>query len=276
MRVAIAAAVCLKALLGDVAQAQEVVAQPPKSCAPETVGVVSVRAVLDGRTLLLTDGREVRLAGIEVTPETKPALEAHVAGRDIVLKGPPSDQKSGQDARPATDRHGRIVAFAYAGSGPSVQARLLSHGQARVAARTGIGSRDSGCTSELFAAEAAARAAGLGVWAEPHYLPRKAGNPAEVLGERGRFAVVEGKVLSVRESGSVIYVNFGRRWSEDFTVTVPKRSERAFSAAGLELKKLAGRNVRIRGYIEERGGPWIEATRPEQIEIQEFAGDRRN
>jgi hypothetical protein len=33
-------------------------------------------------------------------------------------------------------------------------------------------------------------------------------------------------------------------------------------AAGFEPKKLAGRRVRIRGWIEERGGPWIEATRP--------------
>ena len=36
------------------------------------------------------------------------------------------------------------------------------------------------------------------------------------------------------------------------------------AAAGLEPKKLAGRRVRVRGWIEERGGPWIEAARPEQ------------
>lgn len=259
MRGAFAAAFFVMALFGGHGQAQEAA-----SCAPETVGVVTVRAVLDGRTLLLTDGREVRLAGIEVSPESKPALEAHIAGREIMLKGK------------ATDRHGRLVAYAYAGTGPSAQVHLLSQGQARVAARIGEGNGDNGCAAELFAAETAARTARLGTWAEPHYLVRKAGNPAEVLGERGRFTLVEGRVVSVRESGGVIYVNFGRRWSEDFTVTVRKQSERAFSAAGVELKKLAGRNVRIRGYIEERGGPWIEATRPEQIEIQESVSGLRN
>jgi len=243
------------ALCGGRVQAQE-----PASCAPETIGVVTVRAVLDGRTLLLTDGREVRLAGIEVSPESRLALETHIAGREILLKGK------------TTDRYGRLVSYAYAGTGPSAQVHLLSRGLARVAARIG----DNGCAAELFAAENAARTARLGVWAETHYLARRAGNPAEILGERGRFTVVEGRVVSVRESGGVIYVNFGRRWSEDFTVTVLKRSERVFSAAGVELKKLAGRNVRIRGYIEERGGPWIEATRPEQIEVQEFVSDRRN
>lgn len=263
LRGAFAAALFLTALLGGHVQAEE-----SATCAPETIGAVTVRTVLDGRTLLLTDGREVRLAGIEVLPESKSALEAHMAGREIVLKR--------QKANPSTDRYGRVVAYAYSGqsAGPapsaqvSAQVHLLSQGLARVAARIGERIGDTSCAAELKAAEAAARTARLGVWAGPHYV-RQAGNPAEILSERGRFALVEGRVLSVRESGGVIYVNFGRRWSEDFTVTVLKRSERAFSAAGVELKKLAGRNVRIRGYIEERGGPWIEATRPEQIEVAE-------
>jgi hypothetical protein len=100
-------------------------------------------------------------------------------------------------------------------------------------------------------------------------LVRKAENAADLLAERGRFTVVEGQVLSVRPSGGTIYVNFGRRWSQDFTVTVAKRNERRFAAAGQELSKLAGRRVRVRGTLEERGGPWIEAAHPEQIEIAE-------
>jgi len=77
----------------------------------------------------------------------------------------------------------------------------------------------------------------------------------------------------VRESGATIYVNFGRRWSEDFTVTILKRSERRFAAAGLDVQRLAGRRVRVRGWIEERGGaggsPWIEVAHPEQIEFDD-------
>ncbi len=88
----------------------------------------------------------------------------------------------------------------------------------------------------LLAKEQAARAAKLGLWGEPVYVIGKAEDPAEVLESRGRFALVEGKVLSVRESGGTIYVNFGRRWSEDFTVTIAKRNERAFSAAGLDAE----------------------------------------
>jgi hypothetical protein len=76
-------------------------------------------------------------------------------------------------------------------------------------------------------------------------------------------------VLSVRESGGTIYVNFGRRWSQALTVTILKRNERTFAAAGLDLRKLENRRVRVRGWVEQRSGLRIEATRPEQIEIAE-------
>jgi hypothetical protein len=45
------------------------------------------------------------------------------------------------------------------------------------------------------------------------------------------------------------------------------KRNRNFTAAGLEPKTLAGRQIRVRRFIEERGGPWIEATRLEQIEF---------
>ncbi|MEI8277403.1 MAG: thermonuclease family protein, partial [Hyphomicrobiales bacterium] len=83
----------------------------------------------------------------------------------------------------------------------------------------------------------------------------------------GHFALVEGKVLSVRESGAVIYMNFGRRWTRDFTVTVLKRQQRLFTDAGVDIKKLDGRRIRVRGWIERRGGPIVEAAAPEQIEL---------
>jgi endonuclease YncB( thermonuclease family) len=229
------------------------------ACKPAPLGTAQVRSVLDGRTVQLTDGREVRLAGIEVPQNAKAALETLVSGRDIALL------RLGADS----DRYGRVVALvSVAGAaeiGQSVQRALLAQGQARVTANLG----DSACAASLLEAERTARAGGLGLWADPYYVIRHAEDPAGILAVRGRFAVVEGKVLSVRESGATIYVNFGRRWSDDFTVTVQKRSERSFTAAGLELKKLAGQRVRVRGTIEERGGPWIEAARPEQIEIAE-------
>ena len=88
----------------------------------------------------------------------------------------------------------------------------------------------------------------------------------ELQAARGQFALVEGKVLSVRESGATIYLNFGRRWTRDFTVTILKRHRREFAVAGIDPKGLEGRPIRVRGWIEQRGGPVIDAVAPEQIE----------
>ena len=252
-------------LLAANAQAGE---QP--RCRPAAIGAASVRAVVDGRTVSLQDGREVRLAGIEVPHRGhgdaaaragKTALEALLAGRDISLLR----------LGPERDRYGRLSALVLIAPAAvpegrnSVQLALLAQGFARVAARVG----DAACAAGFFAAERAARAAGLGLWSDTRYVVKKAENADHILAERGRFALVEGRVLSVRESGATIYVNFGRRWTEDFTVTTPKRNQRRFAESGLELKQLAGRHVRVRGTIEERGGPWIEAMHPEQIEVVE-------
>lgn len=232
-------------------------AQENKSCPLLDAGSGTVRTVLDGRTFTLTDGREIRLAGIEA-PATAggAALERLLGGREVTLK------RIGEEK----DRYGRLLAFAFvAGDARSAQHALLAGGHARVSARVG----DIACAKHLLNAERTARAAGSGLWSEQIHAPKKADEPAAVLAERGRFTLVEGRVISVRESGGTIYVNFGRRWSEDFTATVLRRNERAFTAAGLDLKKLAGRKVLLRGVIEERGGPWIELTRPEQVEVVE-------
>jgi Staphylococcal nuclease homologue len=227
-------------------------ARAEEECRLVAIGTATVRAVSDAG-ITLDDGRTVRLAGIELAN----AVELP-AGTALTLKR--------ISAVPDADRYGRLNAHVFIsenGSERWLQADLVARGLARVSSRVG----DPVCARLLQASEQAARAAKLGLWGEPVYVIGKAEDPAGVLTSRGRLALVEGKVLSVRESGGTIYVNFGRRWSEDFTVTIAKRNERAFSAAGIAPKSLSGRRVRIRGWIEERGGPWVEASRPEQIEV---------
>jgi endonuclease YncB( thermonuclease family) len=227
-----------------------------------------VMNVIDGKSFRLADGREVRLAAIESPPLTaagpddargQAGLAARAALEEIVLHRQLA-------ARPAAspDRYGRLIAYAFV-AGPSgetfVQRELLANGQA-LFSPAGIASP---CRSVLRAAEGAARAAGLGLWADPYYGVRRADHPADILLDQGRFALVEGRVVSVRERGGIVYVNFGRRW--DFTVTILKRNERLFAGAGLVPSRLAGRRIEVRGFVEERGGPAIEVLRPEQIEI---------
>jgi endonuclease YncB( thermonuclease family) len=234
------------------------------------MGAGTAGTVIDGRSFVLDDGRTVRLADVEVPlaplsgdsgpraaagTATRAALASIVAGRRVELHG----------RDPVADRYGRTVAHVFlAGEDrQSVAEQMLAQGHARVAAQV----EDRACAAQLVLLERTARSARLGLWSEPHYGVVEAQNRAELLARRGHFTLAEGKVLSVRESGATIYMNFGRRWSQALTVTVWKRNERTFLAAGLSPKSLENRHVRVRGWVEERNGPRIEASRPEQIEI---------
>ncbi|HZQ14301.1 MAG TPA: thermonuclease family protein [Pseudolabrys sp.] len=226
-------------------------------CRLAAQGSAAVAAVRDGRTLALADGRTVRLAGLEVTGAAAAALNGLV-GRPLRLEAPSAEP----------DRYGRLVAFAYAGGeARSVQQMLLDQGLARVAAR--VGSKP--CADVLLRAERAARAAQRGLWADPNFAPLSPDNGARLRAELGRFTIVQGKVLSVRDSGSTIYVNFGPRWTRDFSVIILRRNQRIFKDAGLEPKALEGRLIRVRGVLEQRRGPVIEADVPEQIELADEA-----
>ena len=245
--------------------------RPSTSCRSEPGGTGKVRAITDGRSFTLDDGREIRLAGIEAPLLPRPgeagtrakaglaaraALESIIAGQNVELR---------QNDMPA-DRYGRTTAFVYVNGGAlpeSVAHEMLARGFARVSAHVG----ERPCADELLARERAARQAKLGLWGEPYYVIVSAESGAELVAESGHFILAEGKVWSVRESGGTIYVNFGRQWSQALTVTNLKRNERMFAAAGLEPKRLENRSVRVRGWVEERNGPRIEVTRPEQIEI---------
>jgi endonuclease YncB( thermonuclease family) len=256
------------------AGAPAVTAKPGATCQFPPTGTGRVTAVHDGRSFTLDDGREVRLAAIETPLAPAPAPDGAAGAADA-----PAAAKAALEQlvleqtvelhwrAPATDRYGRIIAYVTLPSlaDPSVAHALVARGFARVAAAVD----DPACAAELLSRERVARTQKLGLWGEPDYAIMGAENGADLSGRQGHFAVIEGKVLSVRESGGTIYMNFGRRWSQSLTVTILKRHERTFAAAGLQPDRLVNLKLRVRGFIEERSGPRIEATRPEQIEIAE-------
>jgi endonuclease YncB( thermonuclease family) len=244
-------------------------AQAPRDCGGRSEAPAEVARVIDGRSFVLADGREIRLAAIE-TPLMVPgdedearvqaALAAKTALETLLL------HREADLSVLATDRYGRLVAYAFVRTSSGevlVQHEMVAAGRALVSPVTSAAT----CRIYLRNAERDARSSALGLWGDPYYAVKAAADPADVLVEQGRFALVQGKVMSVRESGGLVYVNFGQRWSEQFTVTLLKRNEGIFKGAGLTPKALAGRNIEVRGWVEERGGPAIEVSRPEQIEV---------
>lgn len=234
----------------------------PKGLTPMGEGVVAEAP--SGDTLRLADGREVRLAGVEapwaglgdspagpLAGAARAALEELAAGRGVTLL------KAGQEL----DRHGRALAHVRRDDGLWLQAELLRRGWARVRvwAETRAGA------TELLAAEAQAKAAGRGLWGHPTYAVRDAA--AFPAADVGSVQVVRGTVRRAVRLDDRVVLGFGPDWRTDFTVEVTPGDLRGFRKAGLDPLALKGRVVEVRGWVEERDGPCIRVTLPEQVAV---------
>jgi endonuclease YncB( thermonuclease family) len=231
----------------------------------------TVARVIDGETLGLDDGTELRLigalapraidAGAEVgtwpaEANTREALGALVLGKSIELGF------GGEH----TDRYGRLQAHAFLVEGERrrwVQGLLLEQGLARAYALAG----HRACGAELVAAERTARQAHRGLWADAAYQIRAPDRPSELLRYRTTFQIVEGRIVRVAQVRGVIYLNFDRNWRQGFAISL-RRDDRnllgdyAGNPAGLE-----GRSVRVRGWIEHCSGPVIDLSSAGEIEV---------
>jgi micrococcal nuclease len=229
-------------------------------------GPVTVARVPAGNLLELNDGSLVRLAGIRLPADAdgsssralaakvRAALTGLVEGRAVRLE--PANQ--------GRDRHGRLVAQLWRNDGLWLQGALLEQGLVQVQTRPG----EVALAAEMAALEDAARRGGVGLWAEEWFAPR----PMRRAGPVGTFQIVEGRVVRVAPTDYYVYLNFGADWRTDFTLRIAHDSERRFREAGIELEQLAGREVEVRGYLLEAGGPLIELSHPEQIRIRPQPG----
>lgn len=232
--------------------------------------ISTVIEVVDGDTLLLADGSKVRMIGIQAP---KLAL-----GRNGFEDWPLADEAKqtladitlGTEVRLAfggerMDRHGRVLAHVFVNSSPELWAQeyMLKEGMARVYSFAD----NRFCLDKLLKAESVARAENKGIWANDYYQLRYADRPEDLLTHIDDYELVEGRILSAKKAGSRIYLNFGRDWKEDFTIVIEKAGLRAFEKSGIDPLDYEGALVRVRGWIENRDGPRINVTHPEQIEI---------
>lgn len=141
-----------------------------------------------------------------------------------------------------------------------VQGLLVSQGLARVRSTPA----NPELTRELLKLEDAARQAKRGLWSNPEYAVL---NADQVDLKNPQFRIIEGRVFNTATKNNEIFINFGSDWRKDFTIGVPIEARKNLSKAGLDAMRLAHKKVRVRGYIEDRNGPFITLDHPEQIEI---------
>ena len=167
------------------------------------------------------------------------------------------------------DRYGRRTGQVFTRAQDSqpkrwLQGHLLKTGQALISGITASGA----CLDAMRDAERVAKRQRLGVWASENTeigsLQLDALNKAI-----GNFVIVWGKVQSVGDRKKRLYLNFGKKWSQDFTVQIVKSGKSTYQGDLEPLQHSSGKLVRVRGILEEGGGPLIRVTHAAQIEIDE-------
>lgn len=198
---------------------------------------VRVERALDGDSLLLADGRQVRVLGIN-TPEfghdgapAQPLAEAAhrraqqlVQGRRVRLRFGPERE----------DHYGRLLAYVELPEGRDLEQVLLEEGLAWLVAIA----PNVAHVEAYRAAEARARTARRGVWAREAYGPV----PAERLraGQTG-FRRVSGTVRAVRVHGDEMELVLARR----LRLVVPR------SFQTLLGPNPQGKHIVARGWVSE-------------------------
>ena len=222
--------------------------------------------IVDGDTLVLDSGVEVRLVGLQAPklPLGRKNFKAWPLAEDA--KAALAELTQGRRLRMhfggrRMDRHGRHLAHLEdMETGRWIQGALLARGMARV-----YTFRDNRAViPEMLRLERAARATRRGIWGHPYYRIRPAGAAGRDIGS---FQLVAGAVRKVAVVRGTTYLNFGADWRSDFTVMVRGRDRKRWRKAGLSLTELEGKQIRVRGWLKSRNGPMIEATHPEQIEM---------
>jgi hypothetical protein len=207
----------------------------------------------------LSDGRVVKLAGLDVpdavAADARAALARHLAGAPLRFV----------PLLPAPDRYGRVLAaVATEGASPVwLEGALVGAGLARANPAPG----ETACLPDLMAAEAGARVARRGLWSVEGLGATRGDDGAAIERLRGRFAVVEGAIVSVGLRDTATFLNLGRDWNNAVTVVITRADRARIEAAHGPLRDLRGARVRVRGMIAPEGQPRLRIGVPGALEI---------
>lgn len=242
------------------------------SCNLKQGGSDTIVEVVDGDTVILSSGKQVRMVGTQapklalsrkdfvdwpLADLAKTELENIALGKKVEL----------QYGGLKIDRHHRILAHLFITDEDGQKIWLQEYMLKQGLARTYSFKDNRSCIAELLAAETAARADGTNIWSDHYYDIIHANNLQKLNQKHGTYQLIEGKLNKFEYRYGQLYFNFGDNYRTDFTINVGKSHRMAFAQSKIDFASLVGKTIRVRGWLEQRGGPMIEATHPEQLEF---------
>jgi len=206
-------------------------------------GYYRVVKVYDGDTVVLSDGRKVRLLSIN-TPEVRHKDKVADAGGDEArqwLKNKLENKKVRlvTDAE-STDKYGRTLAHLFTENKEHVNLQLVEVGLAAV----NIYPPNLLYADELLKAQDKAEQLSLGIWQREAYAVKSASSLDQF--EHTGWMRLADKVTRIRQSRKFVYLEF----SSPFEV----RIERKWLSLFPEVNGYMGKTVEARGWLNKNRG----------------------
>ena len=206
--------------------------------------VVTVSHVHDGDTLTLSDGRKVRLIGVNATEVAKKgssnqpfSLQAKQAVQAFISQSKSTQLLTDIENK---DHYGRWLGHIYNGAGENLEQSLLQQGLAyHVAIPPNLS-----LASCLDQAEQQAQDKQLGIWSNRGISPVQAR-----LVKRGGFQRVQGRVTSVRTAK-----HWHLKLDNNFTVMLYSEHQHRFSKSWFE--QLQGKTIEVQGWVYKTKSQW--------------------
>ncbi|OGI40907.1 MAG: hypothetical protein A2V91_01310 [Candidatus Muproteobacteria bacterium RBG_16_64_10] len=226
------------------------IGRAPAAVAPAEV--VQVRHAIDGDSLMLMDGRQVRLIGVN-TPEIHPSSDKrHAVTPQPLAREAQRFTAARVDGKTVTlhfetertDRYQRLLAHVTLPDGTRLEEALLREGLGwMVAIPPNVAE-----LARLQTAEDGGRGARRGVWGRPEYQPVAA---ERLTTKDAGFLLLTGTVRGVKQSSYAFYFELAPRVS----LLVPRTEwNRYFASLYARPQTLVGRRIVARGWASAHDG----------------------
>jgi endonuclease YncB( thermonuclease family) len=263
------AALAMAAMDAGSTQAASLVPPASGACSLEATARATIAKIEPNLDIALADGRILSLAGLDPPRHTPDNPRLALEARDKLARWLEGREVAVRALADKPNRFGRIPARLFAAPPGTPVAEIgiaeaiLDAGLARYRPEANA----HPCRDLLLAAESDARAERIGLWADPFYAVMPAGDRAAFANPRSGMVLVEGTPVSLGETASRFYLNFGPRRGSDFAITLPKRGANALEKAGIKVQDLVGKRLRVRGLLDATFGPQMELTDPDGLEL---------
>jgi len=230
----------------------------PQTCPAAGDIPASLAMATSASSFRTREGKEIRLAGVIGPGEdgqdvsvaeaaaARSALESFLSGRRLMLAN-----VSG------SDRYRRITAEVFA-DGEQVQGAMLRRGLLRVAPEPSAGA----CLTTLLNAEQEAASKMTGHWGDGNFRIR---TPEQVTGRAGKFEIVQGEVWRTRSITGRNLIEFAS--ASSFELIVSAEVARLLRQNGVDVRRLRGKVLRVRGWIGLEAKPEMELLQPQALQV---------